>query len=72
MPQLAPNVDINQHPLLRKLSSKGVSILQIRKSCLKLKNEIENLHGFSWKTGALRTAPIKQDKCPGSEYPVWW
>jgi len=70
--QISVYVNVSRHLLLRITPSKGVSILRIRKSGLKLKNEIKNLHGFNWKTGALRTTLIKQYRRPGSKNPIWW
>jgi len=45
---------------------------RIYKSCFKSKNEIEKPQGLIWKTGARKTASIKQNKRPGSKSPVWW
>src|SRR6056297_1465879 len=72
MPQLSLCMYVNPGLLLRKTLYKGVSMLRIRKSCFKSKNEIENLHGFSWKTEALRTASINQNRRAVSKYPVCW
>lgn len=72
MPQLSACMDVNGNLQPRKSIFKGVRIIRIRMSCFKSKNEIENLQGFILKKRALRTASIKQDKRPGSLYPVWW
>jgi len=70
--QISVYVKVNRHLLLRKTPFRGVSILRNEKFCLKFKNEIEKLHGFNWKTGALRPTLIKQYRRPGSKNPVWW
>ena len=62
MLQIPVCVNVNRHLLPRKTPFRGVSILRNKKSCLKLKNEIEKLHGLVGKIAALRTALIKHNR----------